>query len=575
MRLPSSLRLSMNPVLQIENRDYNNSMNPNGTMKSNEVTRLAGAPAFLAGLPALAVLLALVAFLAPAARADKLILYDGRIVDGCRVEERGQHLYAVFEHGALKLIPAQIKEILYDSNETYAPRNDYEREQLEKGFVLFEGTWMSRERRVSTLAKRRKEREERVEKARSRLDWDNAWKRETRHFTLVTNSSEDLLETYCDIFEQFYSIFIKKWKVTGKSRAEYGKPTIYIYRDREQYVASGAPPSSAGLFNIITGLLKLYHDDADPRYTLDVLFHEGTHLMVQLTRPDFIFPIWVNEGLAEYFGSSGLDEDGRVVTGMIQEGRLAALRNAIDTGKYVPLQEMMLTPQGKFGSLHYAETWCFVHYLLEHDKYDSKFKSFYQGLVTGMGIDGVRLGRGGGRNLSTITLPETLDFFKKKMSITGFEELEQEYLDYVLYGLPDVGMRGYVVQARIHMRNGEYAEALDAIDTALDLGSTDPKCRLYQGRIYSYDERYEESVVAYQRAIEMAPLNPHFHAELGQVLRESEDKTMMEEGIREYYLATEIAPEVSAFRTRLEKALSGKDLAEIRQRKLTHRKRGK
>ena len=172
-----------------------------------------------------------------------------------------------------------------------------------------------------------------------------------------------------------------------------------------------------------------------------------------------------------------------------------------------------------------------------------------------------------------MTLPETLDFFKKKMGITSFEEIEKEYLDYVLYGLPDVGMRGYVVQARIHMRNGEYGQALEALETALDLGSTDPKCRLYQGRIHSYDERYEEAVVAYQRAIEMDPLNPHLHAELGQVLRESEDKTMMQEGIREYYLAAEIAPESSSFQTRLEKALGGKDLTEIRQRKLTRRKK--
>ena len=507
------------------------------------------------------------------ARADKLILYDGRVVDGCRVEEIGQELYAAFEHGTLKLIPSQVKEILYDSDETYVPKNDYEREQLAKGFVLFEGLWMSKERRTGTLDKRRKARDERLREARAHLDWSGAWKKETRYFTLQTNCSEDLLEYYCDIFEQFYTIFVKKWKISGKSRSEFGKPVIKIYRSREQYHASGANPRSAGMFNILSGELRLYHDAADPRLTLDVLFHEGTHLMVQLTRPDFFFPIWVNESLAEYYGSSTIDANGRVVTGVIQEGRLVALRNAIDSGKYIPLAQLLRTPQHKFGSLHYAHAWCFVHYLLEHDKYDSKFKSFYHGLTSGVGLDQTRAGRYGNRNMFAATFGATLELFKKKFGITNHEALEAEFLDYVKYGLPDVGMRGYVAAAALNMRDGRYDEALEAVNTALELGSTDPKCYLYQGRIFSEREQYEKAAVSVQRAIELDPLNPHFHVNLGSILRESEDSAMMEEGIREYYLATEIAPEATSIRNRLEKALKNADMPAIKKRKADRKKK--
>jgi len=521
----------------------------------------------------LAAALLVAAALAGAARADKLILYDGRVVDGCRVEESGQELYATFEHGTLKLIPSQVKEILYDSDEAYVPKNDYEREQLAKGFVLFEGFWMSKERRASTLDKRRMEREERIRKARAHLDWSGAWKKDTRYFTLQTNCSEDLLEYYCDIFEQFYTIFVKKWKISGKSRSEFGKPVIKIFRSREQYHQSGANPRSAGMFNIISGELRLYHDAADPRLTLDVLFHEGTHLMVQLTRPDFFFPIWVNEALAEYYGSSTIDSNGRVVTGVIQEGRLVALRNAVDSGKYIPLATLLQTPQNKFTSLHYAHAWCFVHYLLEHDKYDSKFKSFYQALVTGVGLDQTRAGRFGKRNMSTATLGATAELFKKKFGINNHEALEAEFLDYVKYGLPDVGMRGYVASAALHMRDGRYDEALEAVNTALELGSTDPKCHLYEGRIYSERNEYEKAAVAVQRAIELDPLNPHFHVNLGGILRESEDGAMMKEGIREYHLAAEIAPELTSVRNRLEKALKNADMPAIKKRKADRKKK--
>jgi tetratricopeptide (TPR) repeat protein len=173
--------------------------------------------------------------------------------------------------------------------------------------------------------------------------------------------------------------------------------------------------------------------------------------------------------------------------------------------------------------------------------------------------------------MSTASHRETLDFFLKKFGLSGIDDLEREYMDYVLYGLPDVGMRGYVESARLAMRDGNHDEALEAIETALELGSTDPKCHLYRGRILQSRENYEGAVVSLRRAIEMDPLNPHYHAELAGILRESEDPTMMQEGIRQYYLATEIAPEISSLQTRLDDALTGVDIPEIRNRKRMRR----
>jgi len=506
-------------------------------------------------------------------RADKLIMHDGRIVEGCRIVEKEQGLFAVFEHGTLKLVPSQIREFLYDSTETYVPRNEYEREQLANGFVLFEGLWMSTARRESVLKKRLEDREAKVREARSHLAWDNAWRKENAHFELISNTSDHLFGEHYGLFDQFYDVFTKKWKIPGKHRIKVKKPVIKIYRNRASYHATGAPASSAGLFNFVTNELWLYYDAADPRFTLDVLFHEGTHLMVHLLRPDFRFPIWVNEGLAEYYGSSLVSAKGSVKTGIIQEGRLVRLRNALETGKYIPLERMVLTEKRKFGSLHYAEAWCLVHYLLEHEKYDSKFKSFIQALATGTGFREVRFGVGRGKNASTVTLKETLSLFKKKMGVNSLEKLESEYLDYVTYGLPDAGMRGYVILARISMRDGAYDDALEATEIALDMGSRDPNCYLYRGRIFAVKERYEQAVVALQRAIERDPLNPYFHAEQGRILRESEDPTMMAEGVREYYLATEIAPGVSAFRSMLDKALKDRDLPAIRKRKAKNREK--
>jgi len=508
------------------------------------------------GLQAAAAAFLLLLILFPSqAQGDRLILFDGRVVDGCRLERREGDLFAIFEHGTLKLREDQIKEIFFDTDGAYVPANDFEREQLEKGLVRFEGIWMSRERRQSTVDKRLREREERFEKARRRLDWKNAFKKETNHFTIITNTSEELLEEYCDLFDQFYTLFVKKWKISGKSRTRYKKPVIKIYRSREEYLASGVPASSAGIFFPLQGELRCYRDAADPRYTLDVLLHEGTHLMVQLTRPGFFFPIWVNEGLAEYYGSSIVGKDGKIVTGIVQEGRLAALRSAVADGKYIPLKNLLLTPQSGFGSLHYAEAWCFVHYLIEHEKYSSGFKSFFCALILGTGIKA----QPSGRRQTSVSLGATLELFKKKMGITKFEAIEKEFMDYILYGLPDVGMRGYLVSARLNMRDNRLDEALHDINKALELGSADPRCHLYKGRIYTTLKRYERAAVAYQRAIQVDPLNADFHAELGSALLKSKDRLMRKEGMRELFLATEIAPDVTTFRSMLKKAFGSEE----------------
>ena len=70
-------------------------------------------------------------------------------------------------------------------------------------------------------------------------------------------------------------------------------------------------------------------------------------------------------------------------------------------------------------------------------------------------------------------------------------------------------------------------------------------------------------------AIELDPLNPEYHFEVGITLRASEDPLMLNEGLRHIYLATEIAPDEVKFLNALEEALSGEDLVQIRKIKDT------
>lgn len=510
-------------------------------------------------------LLLLPLFLAgPVAMPDKLVLHDGRVIEECKLEKQEQEQYVVLPHGRLRLYADQVREIYIDKDETYEPRNDYEREQLENGFVFFEGTWRTKRKRDAILEERREEREKKLKGLMRRLEWESAWRKETPHFLFITNTSKELLDYYSESFEDFYQSFTKRWGVTLARGSKKGKPTIKIFRSREQYLASGAPIASTGIFNTVSEELKLYHDTADPRFTLDVLFHEGTHLMVYLLRPDFIFPVWLNEGLAEYYGASTIDEYGKIEAGHLQEGRLAILRYALAEERYIPLTKVLLTNQRGFGSIHYAEAWCLVHFLMEHKKYKSKFYGFFGALAKGTGLEEVRFPVGKGREMSTMEVEKVLALFMKKLGLVDMSELEKEFLEYVYYGLPEVGPRGFLASARIRFRDRDAEGAIEDLLRALNLGSLDPTSFLYCGRIYGLKGEYEKSAMHYMKAIELDPLNPDYHLEIGLSLRASEDVVMMEEGLRHIYLATEVAPNEPRFFRSLEQALSGEDLDHLR-----------
>jgi len=498
---------------------------------------------------------------------DKLVLNDGRIIEECTLETRGQEQFVVFPHGRIKVLPSQIREVFVDSTEAIVPQNDFERQQLEKGLVPYQGQWITEKKRETLFREIRLERQARLQKCRKHLEWRHAWRRETPHFIVLTNTSEELSAYYTNLFESFYSSFTRRWNIDESKLAKKRKPVVNIYRNKEQYMASGAPAGSSGLFDARARRLKLYHDFADPRFTLDVLFHEGTHLMIHLLHPGFVFPTWVNEGLAEYYGASVLDEDNGIQYGRVQEGRLAVLRYALAEEGYIPLEKVLMTPQSRFKSIHYAEAWGLVHFMLEHKKYRSKFMGYFNALVSGIGLEKHFLASGSGGSIFTLKPEDDVTLFKKRMGLGEMAELEREFLEYVYYGLPDVGARGYLDSARTRIRDQDLEGAIDDLETALRLGSQDPACFLYKARIHGIMAEYENAAVAYMQAMEREPLNPDFHLECGLTLRASEDSLMVKEGLRQIYLANEIEPFGAKFCRALEKALSGEDLIELQAKR--------
>jgi TonB family protein len=113
-----------------------------------------------------------------------------------------------------------------------------------------------------------------------------------------------------------------------------------------------------------------------------VVYHELSHYFI--SRRLASRPIWLNEGLSEYF-STAVVRDDEVILGEIPPERLQVLK----TTPLLPLKELFgvdtnsayYNESSKVG-IYYAEAWAFVHYML-HGEHEAQFKEYLEALTKG------------------------------------------------------------------------------------------------------------------------------------------------------------------------------------------------
>jgi len=96
----------------------------------------------------------------------------------------------------------------------------------------------------------------------------------------------------------------------------------------------------------------------------EVVYHEYTHAIMNLNVQGL--PVWLSEGLAEYFGASVMHEK-EVDIGRPLVGRLMELQQS----RLIPIDALMLADahspyynEENRASVFYAESWAIVHYLM-------------------------------------------------------------------------------------------------------------------------------------------------------------------------------------------------------------------
>src|SRR5262245_21095207 len=180
------------------------------------------------------------------------------------------------------------------------------------------------------------------------------------------------------------------------------KLNVLIFKERREYeltllarfgVNAGG---TGGMFfvNSQGNALAFWTQELPRRRIEHVIQHEGFHQFAY-SRFGNDLPIWVNEGLAEFFGESLVVGDTFII-GQTTPRVLDSVKNAIELKTYIPFQQMLtMTPRQWGAAMHlsngsaplqYAQAWSMVHFLVYGDggKYVGAFEIYLKHLNNGL-----------------------------------------------------------------------------------------------------------------------------------------------------------------------------------------------
>lgn len=194
------------------------------------------------------------------------------------------------------------------------------------------------------------------------------------HFQVVTNSGEKQARHILDQFERMRWVF-----QTLFSKLNVDPPTpIMVFAAKNGKTFQSVEPQAylargqlmlAGYF--LTAQDKNYilvRLDAEQEHAYAIVYHEYTHL--QFRSAGSWMPLWINEGLAEFFQNTDIHEKD-VILGQASVDDLMLLRHE----NLIPLPVLFKVDasspyyhEEQKGSIFYAEAWALTHMLMITDR---------------------------------------------------------------------------------------------------------------------------------------------------------------------------------------------------------------
>jgi len=469
--------------------------------------------------------------------ADMLQLKDGRVIEGVPMERIQGGVKVKYKHGDVVIADRLIRDFLQSNPDgTFKPRDDADAEKMAKGLVPYQGKWIPKNQYDRIRKKQIDAYKERIEEARKHKKWRDRYQTETKNFRFEYTIPRETAQEFMDLFETYFKTFAKAW---GIRRGKVGKLKVCFYHDEDYFhQVSGAGWGVGGYFRFVDPIeLNVYNRRNDKRETEKVIFHEVNHFLVHLIDPKFHYSLWINEGLAEYYGSSDWDpKRKKMKVGLIQEGRLVSVKDDIDEGDWLGLEEMIQMEGSTIK--HYTWGWSFCHFMLHTPKYTKKYKKFFKALALGNGVKREPFAWG----MQKVGPEETIRLLKKFLGVKDLKKLEKEWHDYIKTNLKTQTARGYVEAARMAERNDLSIKAQNLYKKALKAGCKSHECYFNYGMLLWRKNKEKEAIEMFEKAIEVDPLDAYSYLYIGLSYRDLGGKDNKKKAERYKQLAFEVDP---------------------------------
>jgi hypothetical protein len=219
----------------------------------------------------------------------------------------------------------------------------------------------------------------------------------TKHYRVLSDLGGDLTELYCAHLELMYDEYARRLSGLAQQAPEvpfvlmfaHERDYLDVLRDRYGMNANG---SGGMFFTTPAGSALAFFTGDHPRMRVfHVMQHEGFHQYAN-SRFANTLPMWVNEGLAEFFGEAVVIGD-RVIVGQSSSAPVEAVRRAIEQGSTIGFKRMLGMSSDEWSAnvrdgnatIQYQQAWSMVQFLgwAENGRYQAGFEQYLRALHAG------------------------------------------------------------------------------------------------------------------------------------------------------------------------------------------------
>jgi tetratricopeptide (TPR) repeat protein len=192
----------------------------------------------------------------------------------------------------------------------------------------------------------------------------------SQHFFVASNAGEAGARDVARDFEEIRALFHSTFP---ELRVDSAQPIVILATRDEATMRVITPDDFGGPEHVQP--VGVFHSDGEKDYVIlrldgegttafHTIYHEYTHALMHLNFSKL--PLWLNEGVAEFFGNSKLGAT-EATTGTADRAHLWVLGK----DEWLPLDTLFRVKEGSPyynernpASVFYAESWAVVHYLL-------------------------------------------------------------------------------------------------------------------------------------------------------------------------------------------------------------------